>query len=356
MFLLSPRHRYYLKTHCFSFIFLFVILFSSQKSKTCRRCKPPRVFARQFNLKLHMRTVHKNFVQKFICPICKLAISNVTNLRVHYKRKHKTSKLTDGKIKKLKQVRIDASKLMNGRFYKSITSSESDVSIHSDSSEDDLPLSHVAQHMQWLKSRVRVTRCIPTSSDESNEEHEILDLEYVDVPGQPLVQSVEEHSFDDHQSNEENSSFSDHQQNDEFFEMLIPECTLEVGQSPLRLMHEVEQHCDDGIDDALRQMFEPMETEPALEPSQNLYGEILFETHTVTSPPVEVDMQLLQRVDHGTEGEILCQTFTVHNSADNRPASKANRIWMRRYMPSNRRIPRSMVNYTERMSPMSPYI
>lgn len=115
-----------------------------------RRCNVCRVtFQRAYTLKQHMKTKHKQFVLKAICPLCDWAISTTTNMRVHLNRHHrrhgKEIPLVNGIIqgKPLKWVWIEKRDLMNGRYYGTYDSSDDDSTPAASSTydeDDEMPL------------------------------------------------------------------------------------------------------------------------------------------------------------------------------------------------------------------------
>lgn len=111
---------------------------SSIKSLKCRKCVPPRFFQRHYNLVMHRRSAHVNCVEKILCPICdnpKQTFSNLGNLRVHYTRTHNGAQLTEHEEKNLKRVFLPRFALNAGRFYGTLSSSESGESGESDSED-----------------------------------------------------------------------------------------------------------------------------------------------------------------------------------------------------------------------------
>lgn len=117
-----------------------------RKTRKCTVCD--QVFKRAHNVTLHMKTHHKNYVQKIICPICKQLVSTMTNLRVHLKREGERKKvkyrLENKKIdgQPIKRIWVPAKSLNNGRFY---GDNGDDSSSYSDA--DCVPLNILAQ--QW---------------------------------------------------------------------------------------------------------------------------------------------------------------------------------------------------------------
>lgn len=97
----------------------------------CPKCG--QTFKRKYNVTVHIKTAHKQVVQKLVCPICGELASTKTNLIVHVKRTHRGSRLKNGKVDGLRIVtkHIQKTMLKNGRFYK-------DESDENDSDEDEV--------------------------------------------------------------------------------------------------------------------------------------------------------------------------------------------------------------------------
>lgn len=113
---------------------MFIFFNSIMKNTRCRHCK--KTFKRAYTLKVHMRTQHSKIVTKLICPRCRQACSDMTNLRVHHHRYHANTVLRESSIK---TVKIDKDELMNGRFYGTIGSSESSETENEPSESEDDP-------------------------------------------------------------------------------------------------------------------------------------------------------------------------------------------------------------------------
>lgn len=97
---------------------LSISIFSAKFHK-CKYCR--LVFKRPHNVTLHIR-------QKEICPICKILISNIPNMRVRFKRHHGNQRFTNRTKSKLKWIQVRKSDLMNGRFNRSCDSEDESTS------------------------------------------------------------------------------------------------------------------------------------------------------------------------------------------------------------------------------------
>lgn len=311
-------------------------MFSARKRLRCNRCNPPITFKRAYTFTMHKRTAHQRHVKKLVCPICKSLTSNLSNLRVHYKRFHKKKNLNNRTIQTLEEVWVKKNQLINGRFFESISSSDCDdpnQPDESDSSEDNEQLIHLARQAEWANKRLNVRRpsCLQSSSDEWNSEP-LMSESVIDQSLSPLLIS------------------------DELLEALIPDCVLVVGQSPL---HEVEM---DGNDTKIEPLHELLHVDvndgndASVESvGQSPLHKVEMDGNDASIEPLDeplydpeantVQMEVWPSPLH----EVLCQTFTVHTPVDPAPARQPNTIWSRRNMPLQQHdaMQRAVVNYSE---------
>lgn len=211
--------------------------------------------------------------------------------------------------------------LKHGRFYGSISSTDSE----SDSSEDDVPLSHVRRKMECTRARLRVRRpsFLQSSSDE-------LDLVVPEVPEPEFVDV-----------NEMVDQFLPQSDDDEFVQLLIPDCVLKIGQSPLHEVNMVdmvdvndENHDNDG-----NNRNEPLQQ---FDIEQNPMDDIAAqdELYNPDSNPMPMEEDWPSPLH-----QVLVETFTIHTPASNRQ----NNVWSRRHMEANQVEPqRTVVDYDSR--------
>lgn len=130
---------------------------SPRKSRKCPVCR--QVFDRPYNVTLHLKTAHREYVQKIVCSICKKLIS-LANLRVHLKRESKRNKkkytLKNDKINgiELRRVYVPAKSLKHGRFYAVYDDDSSEYS-----ETDEMPLARFIQScmyniLHWYKTTI----------------------------------------------------------------------------------------------------------------------------------------------------------------------------------------------------------
>lgn len=114
-----------------------------RKSRKCTVCR--EVFQRPHNVTMHMKTAHRNYVEKLVCTVCKTLVSTMSNMRVHLsregKRNNKTYELRKGKIdgQRIEHVWVPATSMSNGRYKESYSSDDSSVS-----DTDNAPLAALA--------------------------------------------------------------------------------------------------------------------------------------------------------------------------------------------------------------------
>lgn len=148
-------------------LFNFILFFSAKKK--CTVCVPNVRFKRSYNLKLHMKTAHSQYVHKAVCPVrfCSFPLfSTITNMRVHFKRIHKKKSFPKDKSE-IEWIWVLTSTLMNGRSrgQRGHDSEESDseyfaklrrkqrkvpviVTTDDDSEDDNIPLRHLIPFQQ----------------------------------------------------------------------------------------------------------------------------------------------------------------------------------------------------------------
>lgn len=100
-----------------------------RKSRKCTVCR--KVFRRPHTVTMHMKTAHRNYVEKLVCTVCKTLVSTMYNMRVHLnregKRNKRTYKLRNGKIdgQRIEHVWVRVTSMSNSRYGGSYLSDDS---------------------------------------------------------------------------------------------------------------------------------------------------------------------------------------------------------------------------------------
>lgn len=197
----------------------------------CKICKIN--FKRSYSVTLHLKTQHKDFVQKAICPVCKRFVSNMANLRVHLSRLHKNHKITK-KAKKMtkndvKWTWVRSSSLVNGR-HRGDQRSERNSSTESE--ENDAPMEYLVAN-----------GIIDDDDDDEEESGQLNSPDDTEESDSPMEYFVANGTIDDDDVDEEESgqlnSLDETAKND------MPDTSITIENESIEL--DIQEFQDDGV-------------------------------------------------------------------------------------------------------------
>lgn len=230
-----------------------------------------------------MKTEHSKQVEKLLCPICESTLSNVPNLRVHYKRFHVRRKITNKQIKNIERVLVNKTQLTRGRFYHTDDESDSETQFESQSESDFSSSTSSCSDDSVFSYEESCDSSSTTSTSTISEERlnqsepTAMEIEFVAVTDAAVSDESDcEDMFETHEQQQQpalnsqetiqltgNSENSGIQIDDsaELMHMLVPEIIMTLPESPTNTIESDQSDCEE--------VFEPNEQQQQPETPHN---------------------------------------------------------------------------------------